>query len=841
MNHCMFERLLYTDCRDGQGRGGRGGFQIQAQSPGVTPALSRLAVENLLYATQSQWLTAERAVEDFPRGFAHATKDDGWGTAQSVYLGKEATGNRSGNYLSDCLLSASAEPYGVIRPAQLWDSELWRYEAFPTPECPSHSEFLEPGPLTNDELQEWLGADNRRPQVLKRLLTTLEDPSGRRVVILSDTPEEALTWIAAATILLPVSVALDIGFKVFVNNLNQSAQRVIAVPKSLYGMVRIGVERSRFIVDAVSIECDEIPVSPRAEFWVERLVEASDPYDVVEAVDVAPHLVAPEAHEDAQRDSWYVAWAVTVPDEPLTTASPLSTWLRSSKPVAAADYANAVARRLVSYDNAGVNNLNWLERQADEGRIEVDRRELRSALLKAEIRESATSLDSVTPLSRLEVDDDTARDAESQLVDAMILSLDDAVLDRLLTIAWRHDVVIAIPGEPEPYRGTSGRPPTGSVPTLRTRLSQFVDQWIAGRVTTYVPDRWAQSDYLLDELCARLNVALMTSPREELQSFIATLWPQLSSRSQGLRTPLGQQLFSAFLSSQQPNERGRTIEQAVQKMQVEGFDLTEVTSWQRSLLDWGGLDDRTLLVFSAVVPNTWPINSEILDRAAAAGIKSATAAEPLVIQALENLRSRRVEQVIESSVVESVLAVDRVVCDFIKRAPTAAHPSYLSSVGQSLAVDLRLARGRMGDVAEVAINASLLEVGETVLLALQRYTTEFQKEYLDHWADRLQVFEHSRAAARAYEWGLNQGVVSAVLPWHRAYFARRINDYLMSLDAVARDQWFAEVDYLLRGDGISESARIQFQALAVNGVWPSLAPVSDEGKTSRPSRRKKGS
>ena len=72
MTDAGFGRLLYTDCAPGTGRGGGGGFQVQAQSPQVTPRRSALATSWLLYEVQSAWALEERPVVDFPPGFAHA-------------------------------------------------------------------------------------------------------------------------------------------------------------------------------------------------------------------------------------------------------------------------------------------------------------------------------------------------------------------------------------------------------------------------------------------------------------------------------------------------------------------------------------------------------------------------------------------------------------------------------------------------------------------------------------------------------------------------------------------------------------------------------------------------
>ena len=150
-----FDRLLYTDCKAGHGAGGGGGFQVQAQSAGVDAAQSKMARSWLLYEAQEDWIVQRRAVEDFPLGFAHAS-EAGFGTAQSCYVGTEATGARQGNHLADCLLTHDPDLYGPVRPAQLWRSQLWRSEPWGRRTAPQFTEPLPVGPLTVDAVSRWL-------------------------------------------------------------------------------------------------------------------------------------------------------------------------------------------------------------------------------------------------------------------------------------------------------------------------------------------------------------------------------------------------------------------------------------------------------------------------------------------------------------------------------------------------------------------------------------------------------------------------------------------------------------------------------------------------------------
>ena len=185
-----FERLLYTDCRAGTGRGAGGCFQVQAQSAGVDSAQSNMAVSWLLYEAQNAWIMQRRPVEDFPPGLAHAC-EAGFGTAQSRYVGKESTGGRQGNHLADCLLTRDADLYGPTRPVQFWRSNLWRGNPWDSTDCPSFTGELSPGPMTVDAVAVWIREHPDRPAVLGRLLSVLEDPAGRRVTIGATGPDDA--------------------------------------------------------------------------------------------------------------------------------------------------------------------------------------------------------------------------------------------------------------------------------------------------------------------------------------------------------------------------------------------------------------------------------------------------------------------------------------------------------------------------------------------------------------------------------------------------------------------------------------------------------------------------
>jgi hypothetical protein len=469
----LFDRLLYTDCRPGTGRGAGGGFQIQAQSSGVDSAQSKLAVGWLLYEVQLPWLNQRRPVEDFPPGLAH-TQGEGFGTAQGRYVGKEAAGGRDGNHLTDCLLTRDPGLYGPVRPAQLWRSDLWRPEPWDSTDCPQFDAAgLEPGPLTVEAVADWArGAADREP-ALTRLLSVLEESDGRRVVIVADDPGEAMSWIAAATLLLPSRQALGVSFKVFSSAPIDAKHRIVAAPAALFPRIAPGLVSQRFVLDARTGAADEAETSERAAFFASRFAAAEeDPYDVVDAVELTDAL-------GGGRDAMLTAWTLTRPDQPRPEPGALLRWLTGAGPALLSEHGTAVAAMIVQA-GPSAEALRWLDGAAAGKGLDIDPAAVRAQLLTAELGEIRDGR--AGPVERVllaaPLDASTQRDAESELSSALLLSSDQQA-DLLLCLARRYGI------QPE------------LAPPLQRRLGEFVASWI-NHPAEYHPDSWALRTQILD-------------------------------------------------------------------------------------------------------------------------------------------------------------------------------------------------------------------------------------------------------------------------------------------------------------------------------------------------------
>ena len=477
-----FGRLLYTDCAPGTGRGSGGGFQVQAQSPAVQPQQASFAIGWLLYEAQNAWVADRRPVEEFPLGFAHASAD-GYGTAQGRYLGQEAVGGRMGNHLADCLLTHDRELYGTIRPAQLWRSPLWRSEPWGERDCPDFSGDLEIGPLGLEDIADWVRESAERGPVLARLLSVLEDPKGQRVVVVSADADEAMRWIAAATLLLPQQQALEVSIKVFSGGPLRSLQRVVAGPPDIFRDLRPDAGLGVFVLDADACRADEASVTERAGFLVGKFAGDADPYDVVDATDLAYQLGGEAWPQDAA--AVLVAWSLTRPGDPVGDPDALFRWLKQAGKAQLTDYGPAVTATLLAGSPAA-DQLRWMDARITSRELEFELDTVRVRLLDAEIADALAGRAAPdAALAGGQLSEQAARDAESALTSALLRGTDGKVVvseaDLMLRLARRHSISLDL-----------------ASPPVEQFMTDFVWAWLHS-TRPLDPAPWAMREHIVAE------------------------------------------------------------------------------------------------------------------------------------------------------------------------------------------------------------------------------------------------------------------------------------------------------------------------------------------------------
>jgi hypothetical protein len=200
-----FQQLYYTSCE--HGLAGYGGYQFNAVTPGVPPAVMREVEERTLYEPPA-WLLARPGPaepEEYPIAFLHATSEaTGMAiTARAVFAGADYSG-RPGNYFAHALTTATPElDFGALLPVELWEAGLWQSRPVDRTELPELPGPPPRGVIDRPAVQAFLDARGGE-DILPGLLTAVGRAMAgdRPVLIVSGDATENVWWIAAVSFLL---------------------------------------------------------------------------------------------------------------------------------------------------------------------------------------------------------------------------------------------------------------------------------------------------------------------------------------------------------------------------------------------------------------------------------------------------------------------------------------------------------------------------------------------------------------------------------------------------------------------------------------------------------------
>jgi hypothetical protein len=769
----VFDRLLYTDCLPGTGRGAGGGFQVQSQSPGVDSGQSKLAVGSLLYEVQVPWLNQRLPIGEFPLGLAH-TRGEGYGTGQGRYVGKEAAGGRDGNHLTDCLLTRNGDLYGAVRPAQLWRSPVWRDSPWPGKECPPLDvAALEVGPLTADTLADWARARPERGAVLARLLTVLEDPAGQRVVIVSDGPDDAMAWIAATTLLLPTRLALDVSFKVFSSIPLRTEHRMVAAPAALFPQITPGRGGAAFVLDARACAADEGAVSERAAFFTEKFTADGDPYDVVDAVELADTLGY--SRQQGGHDAMLTAWALTRPDDAPSEPAALFRWISSAPPALLDEHGPAVAALIL--DAAPEPKvLRWIDSAVAAKRLAADRAAVRLQLLAAELgeiregREKATVREALAPVP---LDASAYRDAESELSSAILLATNQQA-DLLLRLARRHGI-------------------SPDLAALRDRLDDFVTAWM-DRPGGYHPEEWALREEILDRAHDVLRDRANTNGAASIRETVRRL-----NRYFGDRVDLTDQLdchiqASLVAEGSRAGHLNRLrrlladITRAAKSPTTAPVAVVSAAGLQRALIEWNAVDGLVAVTLLTELPDSVGVEPAISSRAAA---ELATMSEKPSRTLLDLLaRLDKQGKAPTSGSLADLVRDDKHVRAFTRQAldeRTRTDVGYLDSTLKQLRqASAPVIQARLDDVLNACLQSTHPQLGAFVLTALR---SPLPRLLVERWGHTL----GTRDLVSDGLWCVNCLDYENLPDRRQEQLAAVVRDFASTLPRETFDAWYTEM------------------------------------------------
>jgi hypothetical protein len=457
----------------------------------------------LLYEPPAAWMRERRPPSDYPVLLAH-TGGDVLATAHGVYLGREASGQREGNHVTHAVIASGADAYGLVRPAQLLGASFWATEPAESTHIDTVDVLVSPGRLDIETVSERVRVHPDGVDLLAVLLTVVGGESPRRVLFIGDDTEGVLTWIAAATLLLPQSKAVGIGFKVFTTNPAQCRQQIVAVHADSGVTIPSPTANSGYVVvDLTRNTWSPVPAAPTAGAWANDFV-TDDPYDVVESIEFAGST---GLRGSAARS---VARAVVMnrPVEP-DTATAVLKWLSTGPPKLLDAHGAIICDAFVEgAEELPVDLLTDLDRAVRDGRWRGRAVRVRHTLVAAELREAMAG--EVAPPARavLPPPREWTNQDQSQAIVTVVGALrklggtDIGAVDAVLRVAKYFNLDISS----NEFESTAAR---------------FAEHWADHPDAAYKPALWPCGDDMVDALGAELS---RRSRTEHDAARLARIW-----------------------------------------------------------------------------------------------------------------------------------------------------------------------------------------------------------------------------------------------------------------------------------------------------------------------------
>lgn len=233
----MAWQLHYTSAAEGPS--GRAGFQIVAESPGLTADLSSQVTPYLTYRPPPDTPTAPspERIRAMPVALSYGPVGDRFALVRCVYLGQDYSG-RYGNFLGHALLMADGDLVG-LRPIEFWQAPLWAdAPARPGSELPELADLMPGAALDPESLGQWLRSSG--PAAYQRLSILLElvrrglvQEYGRLILVSADC-EEIVRWIAVISYSLPWEAVTRLSFVTYSGDPAATAQLIVGTTPDVW-------------------------------------------------------------------------------------------------------------------------------------------------------------------------------------------------------------------------------------------------------------------------------------------------------------------------------------------------------------------------------------------------------------------------------------------------------------------------------------------------------------------------------------------------------------------------------------------------------------------------------
>lgn len=273
INSINGHQVIFTSCRRGI-NGVNDGQQIFSLDENFP--IEDLSILQPLFSYQAPSLPlgvlmTEDLVPSFPKSFSYRRIDNRYNLFLNTYLGKDYMGptGRFGNFLSHHIVLPNIDCY----PVEYYGSSAFRtqmtYEEVNNPDPPDNlpaiSEFPA-GTITLDTVAAFIGEENRIELLKVMLACLLQYSNTNKRIVISDTQENIIKWIAALQYLLPLKCALHMSFSTYLYNPAEGDWRVIGVVEE--GTL-FNLEMDAYIFDLVNNKMPEVQLNQHFSEFIE--------------------------------------------------------------------------------------------------------------------------------------------------------------------------------------------------------------------------------------------------------------------------------------------------------------------------------------------------------------------------------------------------------------------------------------------------------------------------------------------------------------------------------------------------------------------------------------------
>lgn len=232
-------QIIYTSCKRGI-NGVNDGQQIYSYDAAFVDSASDTVKSMFTYQVPSLApgeVMTEEIAETMPRSFFYRRlTDETCAIALNSYLGRDYMGSsgRFGNHLSHAIICDKAEIHNY--PCEFYGSGSLRSRMeFDEVNSPDTPPFL-PEPdlrigysVDIDKVNEFLCTGNRVEVFKKMLAAMIAYKSARKRVVICDSSENIIMWIAALHYALPLEMALNIDFTTYEYDPSLSSAQICGV------------------------------------------------------------------------------------------------------------------------------------------------------------------------------------------------------------------------------------------------------------------------------------------------------------------------------------------------------------------------------------------------------------------------------------------------------------------------------------------------------------------------------------------------------------------------------------------------------------------------------------